>query len=309
MRFSAPRLLAAMALLSIPMAAPAHRQWLLPSVTTVSGTDSWVTVDAAVSNDLFDPDHVAMPTEGIKIWHPDGTPGAIQNAARGRYRSTFDVQLDKPGTWKIGTFSTSVSGTFKLNGEDWTVGRRRGPPAGMGGPGMTGPGMAGPGGATRPNPAASGAPSAPPRTVATVEEIPAGATDLKLVESISRNEIFVTAGEPTTVVLKPSGQGLELDALTHPGDLVSNEPARFRFLIDGQPAAGIKVAAVPGGKRFREEEGAQELVTGADGVVEIRWPTAGCYWLNATATDARPATARATERRMSYTTTVEVPAP
>lgn len=280
----APRLLAAMALLSIPVAAPAHRQWLLPSVTTVSGTDSWVTVDAAVSNDLFDPDHVAMPTEGIKVWLPDGTPGAIQNSARGRYRSTFDVQLNQPGTWKIGTFSTNVSGTFKLNGEDWTVGRRRGPPP------------------------AAGAP-AQPRAVATVEEIPAGATDLKLVEAISRNEIFVTAGAPTTVVLKPSGQGLELDALTHPDDLVANEPARFRFLIDGKPAAGVKLIAVPGGKRFREEEGAQELVADADGVVEIRWPMAGFYWLNASATDANPSTPRATERRMSYTTTVAVPAP
>src|SRR4051812_47665795 len=44
---------AAAALLSTPAALSAHRMWLLPSATVFSGTDGWVTVDAAVSNDLF----------------------------------------------------------------------------------------------------------------------------------------------------------------------------------------------------------------------------------------------------------------
>lgn len=308
MKSLAPRLLAAVALLAIPAGASAHRQWLLPSVTTVSGTDSWVTVDAAVSNDLFDPDHMPMPTGGIKVTQPDGSAGEIRNAAQGRYRSTFDVQLDKPGTWKIGTFATNVSGTFKLNGEDWTVGRRRGPPpgAGAGGPGAAGPAMAGrpagPGGPGAPN-------AAPARSVATVADIPAGATDIKLSESISRNEIFVTVGEPTDTVLRPTGKGLEFDPQTHPDDLVADELAKFRFLIDGKPAPGLKVTLVPGGKRFRDEEGAQELTTGADGMIEVKWAMPGMYWLNVTATDARSSTANAGERRMSYTTTLEVPAP
>jgi hypothetical protein len=38
-------------LLAVP--AQAHRAWLLPSATVLSGTDAWVTVDAAISNDLF----------------------------------------------------------------------------------------------------------------------------------------------------------------------------------------------------------------------------------------------------------------
>jgi hypothetical protein len=66
---------------------------------------------------------------------------------------------------------------------------------------------------------------------------------------------------------------------------------------------------IPGGKRYRDAEGAQELVAGPDGVVTVNWPTAGMYWLNATATDAKPTTPRATERRMSYTTTLEVLTP
>jgi uncharacterized GH25 family protein len=287
MRALVSRLLVATALLSAPATVSAHRQWLLPSTTSVSGTDNWVTVDAAVSNDLFYPDHFPMPTESVQVWQPDGSTGAIQNAAKGRYRSTFDVQLDKPGTWKIGTASTSISGSFKLNGEDWTVGRRRGPP--------------------------QGTPGQPPRpeahSVATVADIPAGATDLKLTEMSSRNEIFVTAGAPTTTVLKPTGQGLDMLPVTHPDALVSNEPARFRFLIDGKPAAGLKVTLIPGGKRYRDSEGVMELTTGTDGVLEVKWPEPGMYWLNATATDNRATTPRATERRMSYVSTLEVMAP
>lgn len=284
MRSLAPSLLAAVAVLAIPTSASAHRQWLLPSETSVSGTDSWVTVDAAVSNDLFYPDHVAMQTGAINVTQPDGSEGKIQNAATGRYRSMFDVQIDKPGTWKIGTFATNVSGSFKLNGEDWTVGRRRGPPP-------------------------AGANAAAPRAVATVAEIPAGATDIKLTEAINRNEVFVTSDAPTAIVLKPTGKGLEFDPQTHPSDLVANEPAKFRFLIDSKPAAGLKVTLVPGGKRFRDAESAQELTTGADGVIDVRWPFAGVYWLNVSASDANSSVPNAAHRRMSYTTTLEVPAP
>ena len=122
------RLLAAAALLSLPAGLSAHRMWLLPSGTTFSGTDSWVTVDAAVSNDLFFLDHQPGRLENIKVWQPDGTPGRIQNGSTGRYRSVFDVQLDKPGTWKIGFDNGGVMGSFKVDGVEKRVGGRGGPP-------------------------------------------------------------------------------------------------------------------------------------------------------------------------------------
>ena len=121
-------LLAAVGAATLAAPAMAHRQWLLPSTTTLSDTNQYVTVDAAVSNDLFYPDHVAMRPEQIKVWAPDGTTGTIENAATGRHRTTFDVKVDKPGTWKIGTEMSSVMGSFKLNDEEWRVGGRRGPP-------------------------------------------------------------------------------------------------------------------------------------------------------------------------------------
>ncbi|RYY05245.1 MAG: DUF4198 domain-containing protein, partial [Alphaproteobacteria bacterium] len=74
-------------------------------------------------------------------------------------------------------------------------------------------------------------------------------------------------------------------------------------------ASGLKVMVIPGGKRYRNEEGARELTTGADGVVNVDWATAGMYWLNATLTDAKTSMPRAKERRMSYVTTLEVLTP
>jgi uncharacterized GH25 family protein len=273
------RLMAAAALLSIPAALSAHRMWLLPSATVFSGTDGWVTVDAAVSNDLFLFDHQPLRLDGMKVWQPDGSEGTLQNGATGRYRSVFDVQLDKPGTWKIGTQMSAVMGSFKVDGVEKRLGGRRGPPQ----------------------------PNAPaPLTVA---DIPANATDVKVTEVSGRNEIFVTAGAPTTTVFKPTGKGLEFAPITHPDELVAGETAKFRFLVDGKPAAGLKVTVIPGGKRYRNEEGARELTAGADGVLSVSWPTAGMYWLNATLTDAKATSPRATERRMSYVTTLEVLTP
>ena len=272
-------LMIAAAALAIPAAASAHRMWMLPSATVVSGTESWVTVDAAVSNDLFFFDHQPLRLEQMKVWQPDGSAGQLQNGSTGRYRSTFDVQLNKPGTWKIGTAMLGVMGSFKVNGEEKRVGGRGGPPR----PGMPAP--------------------------LTVADIPADATDVKLTESSTRNEIFVTAGEPTTTVFAPTNTGLEMAPITHPDELVSGEAAKFRFLIDGKAAANLKVTVIPGGKRYRDAEGAMELTTGADGVLSVTWPSAGMYWLNATATDAKTTTPRATQRRMSYVTTLEVLTP
>lgn len=286
---------------TIASPAWAHRQWLLPSTTTLSTVGDYVTIDAAVSNDLFYPDHFPMRLEQLKAWAPDGTPATIENGATGKYRTTFDVRLDKPGTWKIGSENSMVMGSFTLNGEPWRVGGRR--PGGPGGPG--GPGAMPP----RPEGAPAGEARAAIKSVASVAEIPAGATDVKLTESMMRNFVFVTAGVPTTGVFAATGKGLELAPVTHPDELVADEPGRFRFLIDGKPAAGVKVSVIPGSKKFRASEGAQELTTAADGTLTVKWPTAGIYWISATASDARATTPRATERRMTYTMTVEVPAP
>lgn len=304
--------LLAAAALGVGLSSPAlaHRQWLLPSTTTLAGTSEYVTVDAAVSNDLFYADHVAIDPAQVKVWAPDGSEGKIENAAKGQYRSTFDVKIDKPGTWTIGMERAGVMGTFKVDGETWRVGGR-GRPGGGGAGGAPG-GMAPPAGAPQ-GPGGLGGPGgpgrAPMKSVATVAEIPANATDVKLTESYSKNVVYVTADAPTANAFKPTGKGLEFQPITQPGTLASDEEGQFRFLVDGKPAANVAVTVVPGSKKFREAEDAQELKTGADGMLRVKWPVAGVYWLNANYTDDKPTMPRATERRLSFTTTLEVVAP
>lgn len=268
------RLFLAAAVAAIALAAPAsaHRQWMLPSSTVVSGDDVWVTVDAAVSNDLFYFEHNPMRIDGVKAWAPDCSEVKIENAATGKYRSTFDVHLTQKGTYKIGTAGGGIMGSYKLNGEEKRLPR-----------GTTAAQLA--------------------------TAIPAGATDVKIAEGWNRNEIFVTSGEPTDAVLKPTGQGLELVPVTHPNDLVAGEDAVFGFTVDGKPAAGLKVTVIPGGIRYRDQLNEQTLTADAKGQVTLKLADPGYYWINATATDTKTTVPNATERRLGYVTTVEVLAP
>ena len=230
--------------LTLPMSASAHRGWLLPSFTVLSGDGSWVTVDAAISNELFYPDHRPMRVDGVVVTAPDGSIQKLQNASTGQYRSTFDVQLNQAGTWKIGSATNSVQASWTENGE---IKRFRG----------------------------------------TADEfakaVPAGAAELKTIKGSNRNETYVTRDKPTTEVFKPTGKGLELVPVTHPTDIVASEPATFKFLLDGKPAAGLEVTFVPGGARWRAAPGEIKVKAGADGAVTFTLPEAGMYWVNATA--------------------------
>ena len=307
-RWAGPALLAAAL---APSAALADHLFILPSSTLISSDANVVTFDAAGSEHVFFFDHRPIPLESIRIARPDGTPGTPANPLRARLRSVFDLRIDQQGTWKVTSLQTMVNGSFKLNGEERRVGGRGGgPQGGPGGPGGAGgerrdggaaPGPGGPGGGE------PGAPRRPPPVA--LEDIPADATDIHLTENVSMAETFLTAGAPTTTVLKPAAKGLELDPITHPNAIAAGETARFRFLIDGKPAPGIKVTVVPGGDRYRDDVGAMSLATGADGVVAIKWPTAGMYWVGAEAEDRHPAEQRAETRRMSYAATLEVMTP
>lgn len=254
------------ALLAAPMAAQAHRSWLLPSSTVLSGSEAWVTVDGAVSNTLFVFEHVPMRLDGLTVTGPDGAAVAPQNAATGKYRSTFDLQLSKPGTYRIAMASEGAFAAYKQGGEDK---RWRG--------------------------AAS--------ELATA--VPADATDVRLTHSNRRVETFVTLGDTTLEALAPTGSGLELAPVTHPNDLFAGEAATFRLLLDGQPAAGVEVTIVQGGERYRDTAGDMTLTTGADGSFQVTWPEPGMYWLEAETRGGKSPIAGA-ERSALYVATFEV---
>ncbi|AMU96303.1 ABC transporter permease [Sphingopyxis terrae subsp. terrae NBRC 15098] len=271
-------LIAASAALALFAAAPAqaHRQWMLPSSTVLSGDDAWVTVDAAVSNDLFYFEHQPLRLDAMKAWAPDGSEAPIENKTTGRYRSTFDVHLTQKGTWRIASVADMLMGSYDLDGKTERLPR-----------GTTAANLA--------------------------ERLPAGATNVRTAEANNRNEIFVTVGEPTTTLFAPTGKGIELVPVTHPNDLFAGETATFQFLLDGKPAAGLPVTVIPGGIRYRDQLGQMDLKTGADGKVAISWLEPGMYWLNVTTPQAEREEGEGgpppLARRASYVTTLEVMAP
>jgi uncharacterized GH25 family protein len=271
--------------IGIPLTAQAHRSWMLPSATIVSGDDVWVTVDAAVSNDLFYFEHfplrlanVGTPPEAqggprggrpaeLKITAPDGSRVEPQNGSIGRYRSTFDVHLTQKGTYKIAATNDGIFASWKENG---ATKRWRG------------------------------------SAQAFAKDVPASAEGLQATQLDSRLEVFVTSGKPTKDALKITGTGLELEPITHPNDLVADAPASFRFVLDGKPAANLKVTLIPGGNRYRDKLGDVTLTTDADGKFSVTWPAPGMYWLEASFRDDKTGVPNVKQRRANYAATFEV---
>ncbi|EGI77087.1 DUF4198 domain-containing protein [Hylemonella gracilis] len=228
------------AALWLPTAAQAHRSWLLPSGTVFAGQDPWVTVDAAVSNDIFYFEHFPGNLENLVVIGPDGKPVEAQNQAKGRYRSVFDVKLEQAGTYRIALVNDSLNASYKVGNETKRV---RGTAESL------------------------------------RKDIPKDAQDVRVTRSQTRIETFVTRGKPSGEALKPTGRGIELVAVTHPNDLVAGETATFRFLDDGKPAAGYGVTVILAGKRYQDKLTELNLDTDKNGEIKVKWPQAGMYWL------------------------------
>lgn len=235
--------LAVLAAVAAPMQASAHRGWLKPSHTVLSGNSFWVSFDAGASNGVFIADHapLRLSPQSLVITAPDGSAGAAANLMQGAYRTTFDVEVNKPGTWKIANASAGMNATWMLNGEQ---GRWRGPQAEM------------------------------------AANIPAGATNVVSAFSANRMETFVTLGNPTETVFTPIGVGIEMVPVTHPNDLVAGEAGVFQFLKDGQPYAEAEIVVARDGLQYRDNPEEQTVTTDAEGKASITWPEAGMYWVN-----------------------------
>ena len=148
------------AALAAPLSAQAHRQWIAPSATILSGNDAYVTVDIASSNGVFNPDHVAIRLNGLTITAPNGEAVTAENQHQGRLRSSFDVKLDQQGTYRLANVVSGFMGTYKVDGEQK---RFRGAEADF------------------------------------AAAIPAGATDITHTRTDGRTETFVTLGNPTDI--------------------------------------------------------------------------------------------------------------
>ena len=254
---------------ALPLAAQAHKGWLAPS-KTVLDVDQWITVDAGVSTEPFVRDHNPLRIDALAITAPDGSTVAAENVSTGRLRSTFDLQLKQAGTYRVAVVNEGLMASWE---EDGKPRRWRGSAAGF------------------------------------ASEVPAGAKALKVSESLGRVETFATAGRPNAGALKATGRGLELQPVTGIADLFVGEPAIFRFLLDGQPAANLEVEVIRDGSRYRNAIGEEHLKTDAEGRVTLTWTAPGLHWISASVQDGKTRLPQASERRASYVATVEVLSP
>jgi uncharacterized GH25 family protein len=257
----------ALAMLALaPAVSEAARAWLLPSQTIVARSGGWVAVDAAQADDLFSVNQGAMQIDSLSVTGPDGQTVTPQNACKGRTRSSFDLELRNPGTYRIAVADSAVMARWE---EDGKPRRWRGTPAEM------------------------------------AANIPANAAKLEVEQMQRRVETFVTVGSPTALK-DTKGEGLELVPLQHPNDLYARETTKFRLLLDGKPAKDFDVEIIAGGTRYRDAPGELVLKTDASGEFAVTWPSPGLYWLDAGTADERATVPNVKKRRASYNATFEV---
>lgn len=258
---------------ALALPAHAHRGWMIPEVAEVEGKEPWVTVRAAITEDLFVADYNGLPLDALEVIAPDGARSKPDKVHAGRQFSAADVKLAKPGTYKLALLRESVMASYKLKGEAkiW-----RGVPAAM------------------------------------ANEIPAGAEDLQVNTTQVRMETYVTANDASPVGAKPTGKGLELLPLDAPTGMLVGQITRFRLLLDGKPLPDTMVGVVPGGVRYRGVLKDFAVTSDARGEIAIKWPMAEMYWVSTSYPPRAPAPAEGQPRppmpkqRYGYSATFEV---
>lgn len=259
------------ALVSASLSVQAHRAWIVPQETVLSGENRWVSFDAAVSNDIFLANYNPGRFSDVQVLNPDGSKGQVENLHTGKYRSVFDLPLTQEGTYRLFLASSGLRALWEEDGQ-----RRMYPGRGEQ---YSAEGFA--------------------------KAVPDNAEKLSIIQSSRRMETFVTLGAPTRTALEPDQQGLELVAVTHPNDLFAGEEATFRFLIDGEAAQGADVTLIREGTRYRNAQEEITLKTNSNGEITVRWNGAGRYFLEAEYKDNK-AQKPATVRSGSYVAVLEV---
>lgn len=152
-----PRLALIASFAVAPLAAQAHNVWILPSSTVLSKSET-ITVDAAVSNDLFVFNYLPLALDNLRVRGPDGKPFPIENPHRGKLRSVFDLTPTQTGTYQLSIINQGLFASYRHQGE---TKRWRG------------------------------------SVEAFASAIPKEATDVQVTESFGRVESFLTLGKPS----------------------------------------------------------------------------------------------------------------
>lgn len=231
-------------LLIATLAAPAysHTLYVLPSHFVIATDSSWITVDMSAANMTFQADKGVSPAN-FSLYLPDGTLQRADASHHGKRKSMVDVQLSSDGTYRLelGGPARYVT-SYQLNGE-----RKR----------------------------------VPGDKTERAANLPAGADDVQTTQSRSKAISYVTVKQPTISVLKPRGEGLELQSNLHPADIVASEPVTISLLLDGKAVAGVALELSFDGENYRDDAKRIHGETDSDGNFSFTPATAGRYLLEA----------------------------
>lgn len=269
--------------LFVAQAAWAHTPYLRP--TTFAPDRPFVTVEAGLAEIFFVPDFPIRSAGDYLVIGPDGAQTRIDGVATLKAFAAFDAALPADGTYRITTGERpGRTSKWARIGGAWKIVR----PAGAARP--AGPRPAEAEGASR-----------------FVEEsaIPAGAQTMTS-QSTSRAETYVTRGAPTRPALKPTGQGLELEPLTHPNEVFAGEAFKFRLLMDGKPLPGASFTVARGGDLYAESRFSAAGATDAAGAGAVTLAQPGVYVLEADYPARKEGAAEPVARSAQYVLTFEV---
>ncbi|MCV6590089.1 MAG: DUF4198 domain-containing protein [Marinobacterium sp.] len=225
--------------------ASAHPVWMLPGEFNLSSDKAeWVSIDATASHSVFAADK-GIDLRDLRIVQPDGKSERVGSYFKGHRRSVFDLELDQEGTYKLQIQGQPRVMTF------YRIGKRGTEKRGFF------------------------------DKVEAKNRLPEGAFDAETIQFSRQSLSYITRLAPTSKVLETTGKGFELEAITHPSDIISGEPVKFKLLMNGQPVTNAEVALTPAGTRYRDDRMKTALKADTDGVLNFTPKYAGPYLLTA----------------------------
>jgi len=245
LKLASAALLAVIAAPMLTQTAVAHPVYVLPGDFNLSSDKAeWVSVDVSASHTVFSADK-GIGLQDLRIISPDGEKSRVASYYKGHRRSVFDFELEQEGTYKLQIQGKPGVMTF------YKIGKRGTEKRGFF------------------------------DKIEAQTQLPEGAYDAESIRFSRQSLSFVTRKAPTNDALALTGKGFELEALTHPNDIVSGEEAELKLLMNGKAVAGAKVEITRSGTKYRDERESLKLETKDDGMVRFTPPVAGTYMFTA----------------------------
>jgi len=225
--------------------ASAHPVWMLPGEFNLSSDKpEWVSVDATASHTVFGADK-GIGLRDLRITTPEGKSERIGSYFKGHRRSVFDLELEQEGTYEM-----------KIQGKPWVmtyykIGKRGTEKRGFF------------------------------DKLEAESKLPEGAFDVETISVNRQSLAYVTRMAPTDKVLETEGKGFELQAVTHPNDVIAGEEVELKLLMNGKPAVGAEIKITASGTKYRDDRGNIELTTDSEGALNFTPSQPGPYLLTA----------------------------